>query len=587
VISGDAGDADEASLAAFRTKLFAGMTLVVVALTGCLLYVAERSVRAETQHDLQLAFAAELGLLRTVRDIRHASLAERCRALVRKPRIHAALEDNALDQLYPSAKDELGNALAVGEGATNAIRPRFYRFLDINGVVIPPVNAPEVGALSPDEESRLAFPHVPQEQQNGYLVRSGTEIVEVIATPIVSTETGEAIAALVAGFPVAANDRPQAGMQSGLWIDGRLHLASLPESARHTVEGAVARVISDRSEIAAKGFPLVVDGARQMLFVERLNPQSLFPAAYEVGIFPLAGLLARQTELRWKAVVAGALMLALGFGASFYISARLAAPVRQLAAVSAENRLLRSRAEAALEIKTSELERSIRFSADASHQLKTPVAVLRSGLDELLAHDEISPEMREELSILVHQTFRLTSIIEDLLLLSRLDSGRVQLTLAPVNLTHVVETCIDDLQLLHDGETPPVENTLPAGLHVAGDPRYTMLIVENILENARKYGEPGTPIRISAHEENGIVALTIANRGTPIPRASWEPIFERFHRANVAENIAGHGLGLNLARELARLHGGDLRLVRSDDEWTEFEVRFRVVQRPAENLAAA
>ncbi|HEX5175905.1 MAG TPA: hypothetical protein VFV83_02695, partial [Chthoniobacteraceae bacterium] len=151
----------EARLAQFRAKLLAGMTMIVATLTAGGVYVVERSVRAETQHDLQVAFASELALLRTVREIRHASLAERCRALVRKPRIHAALEDNALDQLYPSAKDELGNALAVGEGATNAIRPRFYRFLDIDGAVIPPVNAPEVGALAPAEERRLAFDHVP------------------------------------------------------------------------------------------------------------------------------------------------------------------------------------------------------------------------------------------------------------------------------------------------------------------------------------------------------------------------------------------------------------------------------------------
>jgi len=187
----------------------------------------------------------------------------------------------------------------------------------------------------------------------------------------------------------------------------------------------------------------------------------------------------------------------------------------------------------------------------------------------------------------VHQTFRLTSIIEDLLLLSRLESGRLELNLAPINLSHIVETCVDDLYLLHDGETPPVENTVPSALRVAGDARYTMLIVQNILENARKYGRADTPIRVSAREEGGTVALVIANRGAPIPRGSWEHIFERFHRANVAENLPGHGLGLNLARELARLHGGDLRLLRSDEEWTEFEVCFRSAQRPVGDLAAA
>ena len=182
----------ESGVAAFRAKLLMAMTLVVVSLTLFGLYLIERSVAAETQHDLQLAFASELGLLRTVRDIRHGSLVERCRALVRKPRIHAALEDNALDLLYPSALDELGDALPPTANAPGrlSVRPRFYRFVDNAGAVIPPVNAPEVGELSREEEMQLAFSGVPHEQQNGFLARADGEIVELIATPMVSTETG-------------------------------------------------------------------------------------------------------------------------------------------------------------------------------------------------------------------------------------------------------------------------------------------------------------------------------------------------------------------------------------------------------------
>ncbi len=583
----------ESGVAAFRAKLLAAMTLVVAALTLFGLYLMERSVVRETQHDLQLAFASELSLLRTVRYIRHGSLAERCRALVRKPRIHAALEDNALDLLYPSAKDELGDALPPGESPGDAtarisIRPRFYRFVDHDGAVIPPVNAPEVGALAPDEERRLTFTGVPQIQQNGFLIRSGSEIVELIATPIISTETGEAVAALVAGFPPVANERGQTGLHTGLWLDGKLHLPSLSEAARLALENEVPGVIARDEGAATKGLPVMVDGAEQMLFVERQNPGSMFPAAYEVGIFPLAGLLARQRDLRWDAALAGALLLALGVGASFYISARLAAPVRELAAVSQENRVLRERAEAALVVKGQELERSIRFSADASHQLKTPVAVLRAGLDEMLARDDISSESCEELSMLVHQTFRLTSIIEDLLLLSRLDSGRLHLELSPVDLTRVVETCVDDLRLSHVGPPLDVEIELPVEIQIAGDMRYTMLIVGNLMENARKYGHPGAPIRIVASESGDAVSLVVSNQADPIPQASREHIFERFHRATVGENIPGHGLGLNLARQLARLHGGDVRLLRSDANWTEFEVCFRNASSlPAETLEVA
>ena len=187
-----AGAGAEFGITAFRARLLAAMTLVVLTLTLCGFYLAERSVTAETEHDMQRAFDAELGLMRTVRGMRHASLVERCRALVRKPRIHAALEDDALDLLYPSAREELGEVEPSGaEAHSRSTRARFYRFLDAGGAVIPPLNAVEVGVLAPEEERQLGFPTVPHEAQTGYLVRADGRIVEVIVTPIVSTETGE------------------------------------------------------------------------------------------------------------------------------------------------------------------------------------------------------------------------------------------------------------------------------------------------------------------------------------------------------------------------------------------------------------
>ena len=73
-----------------------------------------------------------------------------------------------------------------------------------------------------------------------------------------------------------------------------------------------------------------------------------------------------------------------------------------------------------------------------------------------------------------------------------------------------------------------------------------------------------------------MVRLNVANTGPAIPAEAREHIFERFHRGGVGENVPGYGLGLNLARELARLHGGELELLRSDGEWTEFQVSFRL-----------
>lgn len=571
------------AVGSFRTKLLVAMMLVISAVTGLALYLAQHQLAATVERDLERGFQAQLDALYNLQELRHAALVERCRDLVRKPRIHAALEDGALDLLYPSARDELRDVMEPDPGrspeqSAYALHAEFYRFLDRNGAVIPPTRAQDVGSLAPTEEARLALASLPDRQQLGYLFRktaAGADAVsEVIAMPIISRETGEVIAAIVLGFKPVERAAVGAGFRSGFWLEGRLHLPALAATDADTIGAELGRRLAG-AHGSEHRFAWSVDGAPHLLFYKRLNPGSRFPAAYGVSIYPLAELEARQRQLRWQIVGAGALLLLAGFGASHVLARRLARPVEQLAVDSAENRAQRERAEAALESTSEELQRAARFSADASHQLKTPVTVLRAGLEELLAHENLQPEECRDISALVHQTYRLSSVIEDLLLLSRMDAGRLKIDFVPVNLSQLIEGALDDLGALPDSLALSVETEFPADLHVAGEKRYAALILQNLLENARKYNHRGGRIRIAARADGGWVYLTIGNTGPAIAPEMQERIFERFHRGIVGENVPGYGLGLNLARQLACLHQGDLRLVRSAADWTEFEVRFR------------
>ena len=324
-----------------------------------------------------------------------------------------------------------------------------------------------------------------------------------------------------------------------------------------------------------------IGGQPHLLFYKQLNPDSYYQPAYEVAVYPLANAIARQRQIRWHVIIAGSALLIIGALASHFISRRLSAPVEELAVTSEENRTQRAVAEKALESTSVELQRSARFSADASHQLKTPVTVLRAGIEELLARDDFPPDVYDEISSLLHHTYRITGVIDDLLLLSRMDAGRLQIQFGSVNLSELLDEWVDDLSALPDEFRVKLDTDFPPDLHVAGERRYITLIVQNLLENARKYNFPGGDVCVSAKEKGEFVVLTVENTGPPIPTAAREHIFERFHRGGVGENVPGHGLGLNLARELAYLHGGDLRLVRSDREGTEFEVRFRTARQPA------
>jgi signal transduction histidine kinase len=570
----------------FRTKLLAAMMLVVSGLTIIGLYFAQRNVAITAQRDLRQSFEAEISWLHRLQQLRNAALQERCRQLAAKPRIHAALEDNALDLLYPSAKDELADLMQTeqqpAEQAAGSLHARFYRFLNGDGTVLPPPNAREVGKLAPDNEERLALKKLPDTQQTAYLVEKGTVVQpavdEVIFVPIFSSETNEIIAALVVGFRPfeLAGVHARAGMRSGIWIDGALHLAPLPASARKTLAEEVTQAIA-RGDRSKGSFTVTVDGDTQLLFYERLNADSLLASAYQVCIYPLTESIARQRRLSWQIGGAGALLLLGGFVASRFVAVRLAQPVEQLAIDSEENRAQRQRAEAALESTSEELERTARYSADASHQLKSPVTVLRTGIESLLTREEFQPEVYEELSALLHQTRRLTSVIDDLLLLSRMDAGHLKIDSQPVNLIRLVEEWLEDLAALPEAFEVTIEKEFPKSLFITGEKRYTSLIVQNLLENARKYNRPGGRIRVLTQQQNSDVILTIGNTGHAIAPPAQQHIFERFYHDS-GTTVAGHGLGLSLARELARLHGGDLRLVRSENDWTEFEARFHIAK---------
>jgi two-component system heavy metal sensor histidine kinase CusS len=218
-------------------------------------------------------------------------------------------------------------------------------------------------------------------------------------------------------------------------------------------------------------------------------------------------------------------------------------------------------------------EQAARFSADASHQLKTPIAILRAGIDEILEKEGISPEQRDRVADLLQQTRRLTSVAENLLLLSRADTGRLALRKTSLNLRDLLEGSLEDARILGGASNLKVEARLPETLPMIGDRDMISLTLQNLIENAVKYNRPGGKILVSAEETGDGVQVRVGNSGPGIPAERAPHIFERFYRVRGDEQTPGHGLGLSIARELARAHGGDLTVTESREDWTEFCLR--------------
>lgn len=222
-------------------------------------------------------------------------------------------------------------------------------------------------------------------------------------------------------------------------------------------------------------------------------------------------------------------------------------------------------------------EAATRFSADASHQLKTPVTVLRLGLESLRSDRSLPSDLMEEVETLQRQTRRLTMLINELLLLAQADAGRLQLSQEQIDLRPVIDASVDDMETLTRERRISIRTELPERLEVRVDLRRLNLTLQIITENAVKYTPDGGSIRLRASIDQSWFRLKLANTGKEIPGEDQERIFQRFQRGlGVAEDVSGHGLGLNIARTLLRAHQGELKLVCSDEDWTEFELTLPV-----------
>ena len=217
-------------------------------------------------------------------------------------------------------------------------------------------------------------------------------------------------------------------------------------------------------------------------------------------------------------------------------------------------------------------EQSVRFSAEASHHLKTPISVLRVGIEEILTDPDTPAKQQARADALLHQVHQLTSVAENLLLLARADAGRLEVHREQFDLSEVLRGMCEDASVMAEGEDLEVETDLPPELPVIGDRRAISLIVQNLLENAIKYNQPDGGICIYARAIDGEAEVIVKNNGESIPPDRAPHIFERFYRARKDARIPGQGLGLAVASELAKAHGGGLELVRSDREWTEFRL---------------
>ncbi len=225
------------------------------------------------------------------------------------------------------------------------------------------------------------------------------------------------------------------------------------------------------------------------------------------------------------------------------------------------------------------------FVALVSHELRAPLTVLNGSLEIAVQQAEALPlPTRRILEVMARESDRLTHLVQTILDLSRLEAGKLPLTLGPVAVLPILEHVAESV-LVHSGRPVKwdVEKDLPP---VWADETYMEEIVSNLVRNADKYSQPHRPIHFTVRADKGYVSISVIDHGPGIPAEIKDHLFERFYRGKSIENTTpGWGLGLYFARKLAEAQGGSITL-RSpcwEDEkgpGAQFTVTLKVTEIP-------
>ena len=229
------------------------------------------------------------------------------------------------------------------------------------------------------------------------------------------------------------------------------------------------------------------------------------------------------------------------------------------------------------------------FTLNASHELKTPLTILRGEIETKLREASVPPTDRDFFADQLDEIARLTKIVDALAFLAKADAGQLALAQEPVRLDELVRDSFADAELLAAPHRVRVELGACDETTVRGDRHRLRQLLLNLTDNAIKYNQPQGRVTIALVRNNGSAELTISNTGAGIAPEKLPRVFDRFYRGDSAHNsaIEGSGLGLSIAQWIVKTHGGIIQIDSEPDRLTSVVVKLPVAaaasgQRPDE-----
>jgi signal transduction histidine kinase len=222
------------------------------------------------------------------------------------------------------------------------------------------------------------------------------------------------------------------------------------------------------------------------------------------------------------------------------------------------------------------LQRVRQFTADASHELRTPVALIRTTAELALRRKREAEEYRTALEQIQAEAERMTQLTGDLLSLARADSSGLEMSFTDVELTEVARDIVSRMQPVAESKGIRLSASLPSEpVHVRGDEPAIRRLVMIMVDNALKHTPEDGVVTVAASRNGTGAMLSVRDTGEGIPAEALPHIFERFYRADPARTgSSGSGLGLSIAQTIAQLHGTSIEVETAPGRGAQFSLSF-------------
>lgn len=222
--------------------------------------------------------------------------------------------------------------------------------------------------------------------------------------------------------------------------------------------------------------------------------------------------------------------------------------------------------------------RQSRFTSDAAHELRTPLSIMKTGVEVVLEQERTPIQYRAALETIEEEVQRLTHLTTSLLSLARADSPTLVLNRESIDLSIMVHTVLDQLAPVAEQKGVTIGRRIVPQLPFCGDEDRLIQLMLNLVQNAIKYTPEDGRITVTAAQSGSSVSITVADTGPGIPAEHLNHIFDRFYRVDKSRNRdqGGFGLGLAIAQQIVQLHKGEIKVSSQAEVGTQFTVRLPI-----------